>query len=113
MLEGVRGRRADAEADRSLESMKTLLEIKKMNTGALTFTTDSFWSKNKKTALAENSSLFQQLARTAEGRYILNTRPPEISVVDDPDPELLYPAEDGRVFNYDAETEEWSVMVNL
>ena len=154
MLEGVRERRADAEADRSLESMKTLLEIKKMslenadlerklgatgsgeevdipkvkaiygmmedqgvsqdpNTGAMTFTTDSFWNKNKKNALAPNSSLFQQLARTAEGRYILNTKPPEINSVEDPDPELLYEAEDGRYFNYSEETEDWSVMVNF
>jgi hypothetical protein len=154
MLEGVRERRADAESERSLESMKTLLEIKKMslenadlerklgatgsgeevdipkvkaiygmmedqgvsqdpNTGAMTFTTDSFWNKDKKNALAPNSSLFQQLARTPEGRYILNTRPPEINSVEDPDPELLYEAEDGRYFNYSEETEDWSVMVNF
>lgn len=150
MLEGVRERRAEAEAEQSLEDLKTELQIKKMRlenrklegelnddgpedvdlpkvkslygmmdnmgvkqdpqTGAITVTEKGFIGSSD-SPLAPNSSLFQQLARTPEGRYILNTRPPEINSVKDPDPSKLYEADDGRYFNYDGES--WSVIVNF
>ena len=150
MLEGVRERRAEAEAEQSLEDLKTELQIKKMRlenrklegelndngpeevdlpkvkslygmmddqgvkqdpqTGAITVTEEGFLGDSD-SALAPNSSLFQQLARTPEGRYILNTRPPEINSVKDPDQSKLYEADDGRYFNYDGES--WSVIVNF
>ena len=150
MLEGVRERRGEAEAEQSLEDLKTELQIKKMRlenrklegelndngpeevdlpkvkslygmmddqgvkqdpqTGAITVTKEGFLGDSD-SALAPNSSLFQQLARTPEGRYILNTRPPEINSVKDPDQAKLYEADDGRYFNYDGES--WSVIVNF
>ena len=150
MLEGVRERRGEAEAEQSLDDLKTQLQIKKMRlenrklegelndngpeevdlpkvkslygmmddqgvkqdpqTGAITVTEEGFLGDSD-SALAPNSSLFQQLARTPEGRYILNTRPPEINSVKDPDPAKLYEADDGRYFNYDGES--WSVIVNF
>ena len=150
MLEGVRKRRREAEAEQSLEDLKNELQIKKMRlenrkleselnddgpeevdipkvkslygmmedqgvkqdpqTGAITVTKEG-WLGDSDNALAPNSSLFQQLARTPEGRYILNTRPPEINSVKDPDPSKLYEADDGRYFNYDGES--WSVIVNF
>ena len=150
MLEGVRERRGEAEAEQSLDDLKTQLQIKKMRlenrklegelndngpeevdlpkvkslygmmddqgvkqdpqTGAITVTEEGFLGDSDN-ALAPNSSLFQQLARTPEGRYILNTRPPEINSVKDPDQAKLYEADDGRYFNYDGES--WSVIVNF
>jgi hypothetical protein len=150
MLEGVRERRGEAEAEQSLDDLKTQLQIKKMRlenrklegelndngpeevdlpkvkslygmmddqgvkqdpqTGAITVTEEGFLGDSD-SALAPNSSLFQQLARTPEGRYILNTRPPEINSVKDPDQSKLYEADDGRYFNYDGES--WSVIVNF
>ena len=150
MLDSVRERRGEAEAEQSLEDLKTELQIKKMRlenrklegelngngpeevdlpkvkslygmmddqgvkqdpqTGAITVTKEGFLGDSD-SALAPNSSLFQQLARTPEGRYILNTRPPEINSVKDPDQSKLYEADDGRYFNYDGES--WSVIVNF
>jgi hypothetical protein len=150
MLEGVRERRGEAEAEQSLEDLKTELQIKKMRlenrklegelnddgpeevdlpkvkslygmmenqgvkqdpqTGAITVTEEG-WVGDSDSPLAKDSALFQQLARTPEGRYILNTRPPEINKLKDPDTSKFYPADDGRWFNYDGKS--WSVIVNF
>jgi hypothetical protein len=78
-------------------------------TGAITITEDGFLGDSD-SPLAKDSALFQQLARTPEGRYILNARPPEINKLKNPNPQKLYPADDGRYFHHDGES--WSVVVN-
>lgn len=80
------------------------------NTGGMTVTEDGFWSDSEK-PLAFNSALFQQLAQTPAGRYILDAKPPEISAVTNPEPYQMYDAHDGRVFTHDGES--WSVLTNL
>jgi hypothetical protein len=56
------------------------------------------------------SALFQQLAQTPAGRYILDTPPPEIAIIEDPEVGT-YDTEDGRVFSFDGES--WSVLTSL
>ena len=80
------------------------------NTGAITVTEKGIIRSSEK-PLAANSALFQQLSLTREGRYILNTRPPEISKVENPSTDLVYPANDGRMFQWDGS--KWSVVTEL
>ena len=80
------------------------------DTGGMTTTEDGFWSDSEQ-PLAFNSALFQQLAQTPAGRYILDAKPPEISAVTNPEPYQMYDALDGRVFTHDGES--WSVLTNL
>jgi len=80
------------------------------NTGAITVTEKGIIRSSEK-PLAANSALFQQLSLTREGRYILNTRPPEISKVENPSTDLAYPANDGRIFRWDGS--KWSVVTEL
>ena len=80
------------------------------NTGAITVTEKGIIRSSEK-PLAANSALFQQLSLTREGRYILNTRPPEISKVENPSTDLVYPAKDGRMFQWDGS--KWSVVTEL
>jgi hypothetical protein len=152
MLEGVRERRAEAEAGQSLEDLKNELQIRKMRlenrkleselnddggpeevdlsrvkslygmmedqgvkqnpqTGAITVTKEGFIGDSD-SPLEKDSALFQQLARTPEGRYILNTPPPALlAKYKNPDPSKFYEADDGRYFNYDGKS--WSVIVNF
>lgn len=148
MLEGVRERRSEAEAEQSLEDLKNELQIKKMRlenrklegelnddgpeevdlskvkslygmmedqgvkqdpqTGAITVT-EKGWVGSSDKPLEKDSALFQQLARTPEGRYILNTPPPNfLAKYKNPDPSRAYEADDGRWFNYDGKS--WSVV---
>lgn len=80
------------------------------NTGAISISEKGFFGTSEK-PLASNSALFQQLSLTPEGRYILNTKPPEISAVENPSTELAYPAKDGRIFMWDGS--RWSVVTQL
>ena len=80
------------------------------NTGAISISEKGFFGTSEK-PLASNSALFQQLSLTPEGRYILNTKPPEINSVENPSEEMVYPAKDGRMFMWNGS--KWNVVTQL
>lgn len=112
---GVGSRHEDVDM-REVERLYEMMENQGVkvdpNTGGMSTLEDNLnpFSEGTKQPLHMFSALFQQLAQTPAGRYILDTPPPEIAIIKNPEVGM-YDADDGRVFSFDGES--WSVLTSL